>query len=112
RSSDLAMNTPILQIEGVHKWYGNFHALTDCSLTVSKGEKIVICGPSGSGKSTLIRCINEIEVIDAGRILFKGQAMDQSAAAGKARRHIGMVFQQFNLVPYVTDLDYLLIAPM
>jgi len=106
------MNTPILQIEGVHKWYGNFHALTDCSLTVAKGEKIVICGPSGSGKSTLIRCVNEIETIDGGRILFKGQAMDQSAAAAKARRNIGMVFQQFNLFPHLSVLDNLVLAPM
>src|SRR5690606_13301903 len=106
------MNTPILQIEGVHKWYGNFHALTDCSLTVIKGEKIVICGPSGSGKSTLIRCINAIEVIDAGRLLFQGQALAQSAAAGKARRPIGMVFQQFNLFPPLTVLDNLMLAPM
>ena len=106
------MNTPILQIEGVHKWYGNFHALTDCSLTVAKGEKIVICGPSGSGKSTLIRCVNEIETIDGGRILFKGQPMDQSAAAAKARRHIGMVFQQFNLCPHLSVLENLMLAPM
>lgn len=105
------MNTPILQIEGVHKWYGNFHALTDCSLTVAKGEKIVICGPSGSGKSTLIRCVNEIETIDAGRIVFKGQDMDQSAAAAKARRHIGMVFQQFNLFPHLSVLENLMLAP-
>jgi general L-amino acid transport system ATP-binding protein len=106
------MNTPILQIEGVHKWYGNFHALTDCSLTVTKGERIVICGPSGSGKSTLIRCINEIETIDAGRILFKGQPMDRSAAAARARRHIGMVFQQFNLFPHLSVLENLMLAPM
>ena len=106
------MNTPILQIEGVHKWYGNFHALTDCSLTVAKGEKIVICGPSGSGKSTLIRCVNEIETIDGGRILFKGVAMDKSSTAAKQRRHIGMVFQQFNLFPHLSVLDNLVLAPM
>jgi ABC-type polar amino acid transport system ATPase subunit len=106
------MNTPILQIEGIHKWYGNFHALTDCSLQVAKGEKIVICGPSGSGKSTLIRCVNEIETIDGGRIVFKDTAMDQSAAAAKARRHIGMVFQQFNLFPHLSVLDNLVLAPM
>ena len=106
------MNSPILQIEGVHKWYGNFHALTDCSLDVAKGERIVVCGPSGSGKSTLIRCVNEIESIDGGRILFKGTAMDRSAASAKARRHIGMVFQQFNLFPHLSVLDNLVLAPM
>jgi general L-amino acid transport system ATP-binding protein len=106
------MNSPILQIEGVHKWYGNFHALTDCSLDVAKGERIVVCGPSGSGKSTLIRCVNEIETIDGGRILFKGTAMDRSAASAKARRHIGMVFQQFNLFPHLSVLDNLVLAPM
>ena len=106
------MNSPILQIEGVHKWYGNFHALTDCSLDVAKGERIVVCGPSGSGKSTLIRCVNEIETIDGGRILFKGTPMDRSAASARARRHIGMVFQQFNLFPHLSVLDNLVLAPM
>ncbi len=106
------MSQPILQIEGVHKWYGHFHALTDCSLEVARGERIVICGPSGSGKSTLIRCVNEIESIDGGRILFKGVPMDKSAAAARARRHIGMVFQQFNLFAHLSVLENLMLAPM
>jgi ABC-type polar amino acid transport system ATPase subunit len=106
------MSEPILQIEGVHKWYGHFHALTDCSLEVGRGERIVICGPSGSGKSTLIRCVNEIESIDGGRILFKGVPMDKSAAAARARRHIGMVFQQFNLFAHLSVLENLMLAPM
>ena len=61
-----------VSMEGVNKWYGGFHALKDIELSVSRGERIVICGPSGSGKSTLIRCINQLETIQKGRIVVDG----------------------------------------
>jgi polar amino acid transport system ATP-binding protein len=61
-----------VRMEGVDKWYGSFQALKDIDLTVASGERIVICGPSGSGKSTLIRCINQLEVIQMGRIVVDG----------------------------------------
>src|SRR6202008_1474613 len=61
----------MIQMQGVHKWYGQFHVLKDINLTVYKGERIVICGPSGSGKSTLIRCINRLEEHQRGRIMVE-----------------------------------------
>src|SRR5215470_3757389 len=106
------MSTPaLLAMEGVHKWYGSFHALDDCSLQVGRGEKIVVCGPSGSGKSTLIRCVNRIERHDRGRIAFDGTPIDDSRSAVNARKGIGMVFQQFNLFPHLTVLDNVSLAP-
>jgi len=98
-------------MDGVHKWYGTFHALDNCSLDVARGEKIVVCGPSGSGKSTLIRCVNRIEHHDGGRIAFKGVTLDDSRKAVDARKGIGMVFQQFNLFPHLTVLDNVMLAP-
>jgi len=102
----------LLAIEGLHKWFGPFHALDDCSLALSRGEKIVICGPSGSGKSTLIRCVNRIERHDAGSIVFDGVHIDDSRHAIQARKGIGMVFQQFNLFPHLSVLDNVILAPM
>ncbi len=58
----------IIEIAGMHKWFGDFHVLSDIDLTVASGERIVICGPSGSGKSTLIRCINRLEEHQRGRM--------------------------------------------
>ena len=106
------MNTnALLSIEGMHKWFGDFHALDDCHLHVAPGEKIVICGPSGSGKSTLIRCVNAIERHDDGRIMFGGIALDDSREAVAARKAIGMVFQQFNLFPHLKVIDNVMLAP-
>ncbi|MFT6207059.1 MAG: general L-amino acid transport system ATP-binding protein, partial [Colwellia sp.] len=59
-------------IEGLNKWYGDFHVLKDINLKVKKGEKIVICGPSGSGKSTMIRCINRLEEFQRGSLVVNG----------------------------------------
>jgi ABC-type polar amino acid transport system ATPase subunit len=101
----------LLAIDGVHKWFGEFHALDDCTLTVGRGEKIVVCGPSGSGKSTLIRCVNRIEHHDIGRIVFDGIPIDDSRTGVAARKAIGMVFQQFNLFPHLTVLDNVMLAP-
>src|SRR5690606_42151810 len=66
---------PAVTMEGVNKWYAEFHALKDIDLSVIRGERIVICGPSGSGKSTLIRCLNQLEIIQTGRISVDGHEL-------------------------------------
>ena len=69
---DKNINKSVIDIQEMHKWFGNFHVLKNINLSVSQGEKIVICGPSGSGKSTLIRCINRLEVHQQGKIFVHG----------------------------------------
>ena len=87
----------VIRIEGMHKWFGNFHALKDIDLEVAQGEKIVICGPSGSGKSTLIRCINRLESHENGSILVDGvELTEDSKKIAGIRSEVGMVFQQYN----------------
>jgi polar amino acid transport system ATP-binding protein len=103
----------LISLENVEKWYGPFHALKAINLSVRRGEKIVLCGPSGSGKSTLIRCINALELIQAGKIVVEGQPLDGSTKAIDAiRREVGMVFQSFNLFPHMTVLQNCALAPM
>ena len=110
------MNTaaePIIRIENVNKWYGQFQVLTGIDLQVRAGERIVICGPSGSGKSTLIRCINRLETVQQGRIVVDGIDLTANARNVDAvRREVGMVFQQFNLFPHLTVLQNCTLAPM
>lgn len=104
---------PAVKMEGVEKWYGDFHALKAIDLTVAPGEKIVVCGPSGSGKSTLIRCINQLEIIQQGRIEVDGIELTAgSKNVEKIRREVGMVFQQFNLFPHMTVLENCMLAPI
>jgi general L-amino acid transport system ATP-binding protein len=105
--------SPAIELKGVHKWFGDFHALNDVSLTVRQGEKIVICGPSGSGKSTLIRCINHLEPHDKGQIIVEGRELTNDLRQIEAvRSEVGMVFQQFNLFPHLTVLDNVCLAPV
>jgi len=101
-----------VRMEGVDKWYGSFQALKDIDLTVASGERIVICGPSGSGKSTLIRCINQLEVIQTGRIVVDGIDLAGRKNIDAIRHEVGMVFQQFNLFPHMTVLENCMLAPM
>jgi general L-amino acid transport system ATP-binding protein len=104
---------PIIEIQGLNKWFGAFHVLRDINLAVARGEKIVICGPSGSGKSTLIRCINALEEHQKGRIIVDGVHLTNDLKNVEAvRREVGMVFQQFNLFPHLTVLDNLTLAPI
>jgi general L-amino acid transport system ATP-binding protein len=104
---------PAILMSGVHKWFGDFHALNDVSLKVRQGEKIVICGPSGSGKSTLIRCINRLEPHDEGRIVVDGHELTGDLRQIETvRSEVGMVFQQFNLFPHLTVLDNICLAPI
>ena len=102
----------IIEIEGLNKWYGEFHVLKDISGSVNRGEVVVIIGPSGSGKSTLIRCINRLEEHQQGRIVVDGvELTDDVRAIDQIRRETGMVFQSFNLFPHLTVLDNITLAP-
>lgn len=102
--------TPIIQIENIHKHFGNVHALNGVSLEVAKGEVIVIIGPSGSGKSTLLRCINRLEEFDQGKIVVDGIPLDTAENINAVRTEVGMVFQQFNLFPHLSVLENITLA--
>ena len=104
--------TPAIEINNVSKWFGEFKALDDVSLTTSQGEKVVICGPSGSGKSTLVRCINRLEIHQEGSIKVQGiELTENSSSISEIRSEVGMVFQQFNLFPHLTVLQNLTLGP-
>jgi general L-amino acid transport system ATP-binding protein len=103
----------MIELQGVHKWFGDYHALKGIDLRVRKGERIVICGPSGSGKSTLIRCINHLEAHQRGRILVDGiELREDLRDIERVRSEVGMVFQQFNLFPHLTVLENCCLAPI
>jgi general L-amino acid transport system ATP-binding protein len=111
--TEASANTPAIEIEGLHKWFGDFHVLRDISLAVARGERIVICGPSGSGKSTLIRCINRLEDFQRGRVVVDGIALSNDIKRiDEVRRDVGMVFQHFNLFPHLTVMENLTLAPI
>jgi ABC-type polar amino acid transport system ATPase subunit len=102
---------PIIVLENVCKYFGEFKALTNVNLTVQKGERIVVCGPSGSGKSTMIRCINRLEEHDSGKITVNGHELTNAVKDIDAvRREVGMVFQSFNLFPHLKVRDNLTLA--
>jgi general L-amino acid transport system ATP-binding protein len=108
-----AIEDPIIEISGMHKWYGEFHVLKDINLKVGRQERIVICGPSGSGKSTLIRCINRLEEHQRGQIVVDGIELTNNIKnIEKIRMEVGMVFQHFNLFPHLTILDNLALGPI
>jgi general L-amino acid transport system ATP-binding protein len=98
--------------EEVHKWYGKFHVLRGASLTVERGEVVVIMGPSGSGKSTFIRTFNALEDYQKGRIEIDGIELSHDLRNIEAiRQEVGMVFQQFNLFPHLTVVQNITLAP-
>ncbi|WP_417601773.1 amino acid ABC transporter ATP-binding protein [Pararhodobacter oceanensis] len=104
---------PLLEISQLCKWYGNFSALHDINLSVAPGEKVVICGPSGSGKSTVIRCINQLEAHQHGKIIVDGvEVTPGMKRIEQVRRDVGMVFQSFNLFPHMSILDNLTLGPV
>ncbi|MBW4616527.1 MAG: amino acid ABC transporter ATP-binding protein [Desmonostoc vinosum HA7617-LM4] len=106
-------STPIIIAEDVQKWYGKFHALRGVSLTVNRGEVVVLMGPSGSGKSTFIRTFNALEAYQKGKIIIDGITLSHDLRNIEAiRREVGMVFQQFNLFPHLTVLQNITLAPI
>ena len=107
------MTEPIIQLRGVNKWFGSHHVLKNIDLDVAQGEVLVLCGPSGSGKSTLIRCMNRLELVDAGSVIIDGQDINSpNVHLSQLRAEIGMVFQQFNLYPHMTALKNVALAPI
>jgi len=102
----------IVEISALNKFYGAFQALHQIDLTVARGEKIVVCGPSGSGKSTMIRCINQLEQHDSGRIIVDGVELVDDHSVNTIRREVGMVFQHFNLFPHLSILENCTLAPV
>ena len=107
------MPEPIIKIENVNKWFGDFQVLKDINLDVSAKQKIVVCGPSGSGKSTLIRCINRLEEHQKGTIIVDGTELSENTKnIEQVRAEVGMVFQQFNLFPHLSILDNCTLAPI
>ncbi|MBM3129658.1 MAG: amino acid ABC transporter ATP-binding protein [Chloroflexi bacterium] len=110
---DPKMNSesPIIQIENVHKRFGKVHALRGVSTTVRRGEVLVLIGPSGSGKSTLLRCINGLERPESGRVIVDNIPLDNSSEHINAvRAEVGIVFQQFNLFPHLSVLQNITLA--
>jgi ABC-type polar amino acid transport system ATPase subunit len=114
---------PVLEAVDVHKFFGAHHVLRGISLTVVRGEVVVLVGPSGSGKTTFLRCLNHLETIDGGRVTVCGDLVGYREVDGRLtplrdreiarrRRQIGMVFQQFNLFPHLTALENVMAGPL
>src|SRR5262245_1172368 len=96
-------NKQMISIRNVSKWFGELQVLHDVSLTVDRGEVVVVCGPSGSGKSTLLRCINLLEPVQQGQIFIDGvEVTGRGVNINRLRAEVGVVFQAFNLYPHMT----------
>jgi polar amino acid transport system ATP-binding protein len=115
--------TAAVSLQGIHKYFGGVHALRGVDMDIAKGEVCVAIGPSGSGKSTLLRCINQLEVVSAGRVFLHGELQGYTEKEGrfhplpparvaKQRRRTGMVFQRFNLFPHMTALQNVMEGPI
>ena len=111
--SSSSLEAPILvRMEGVNKYFGDHHVLTDVDLDITTGEVLVVIGPSGSGKSTLCRTINRLEPISSGRILLDGVELPQEGKQlARLRAEVGMVFQSFNLFSHMTILQNVMLGP-
>lgn len=118
--------TAMIEATDVHKFFGDLHVLKGVDLTVERSEVCVLMGPSGSGKSTLLRCVNELEQINAGRLIVDGELMGNKEVdkggrielhrrterdISRQRAKIGMVFQRFNLFPHMTAVENVMEAP-
>lgn len=104
---------PQIKIEALHKCFGELQMLKGINLEIEKGQVVCVIGPSGSGKSTLLRCINRLEEPSSGKIIVDDiEITDPKNDLNKTRRHIGMVFQQFNLFPHLTAKQNIMMAPL
>lgn len=104
---------PIIELRHVDKHFGDLHVLKDVSLSVGKGEVVVVIGPSGSGKSTLCRAINRLETIDSGEILIEGDPLpEEGRELAAMRAELGMVFQSFNLFAHMSILQNVALGPI
>lgn len=113
RRGEETLESPILTLKHVNKYYGETQALADIQLDVAKGEVVTIIGQSGCGKSTVLRCINGLEEIQSGSILLDGKEIAVAGTNWKeVRQKIGMVFQKYDLFPHMTVLDNVLLAPL
>lgn len=103
----------MIEFKDVNKYYNDFHALKNINLEFKKGEVAVVIGPSGSGKSTMLRCINGLEDIDEGTLLVNGKDLHaKDTNINAVRKHVGMVFQHFNLYPHMTVMQNVTLAPI
>ena len=110
---DTSTPSPLVQLRGVNKFFGQHQVLKDIDLEVAKGEVVIVIGPSGSGKSTLCRSINRLEPIDSGEIYIDGQRLpEEGKELAKLRSEVGMVFQSFNLFAHKTVLENVTLAPI
>ena len=102
-----------IKVTGLKKSFGENHVLKGIDIEINAGEVVCVIGPSGSGKSTFLRCLNRLEEATEGQILVDGESItDPKANVDRIRRHMGMVFQQFNLFPHMSVLDNLTFAPV
>jgi polar amino acid transport system ATP-binding protein len=109
----MSRNGEALRLDAIHKSFGKLEVLKGIDLSVADHEVICLIGASGSGKSTMLRCINLLEPVDAGRITVRGEEITAPGVdVNRIRRHIGIVFQAFNLFPHMTVLRNVTLAPM
>lgn len=105
------VESAIIKVDNVHKWYGQLHVLRGMSLNVARSEVVVLIGPSGSGKSTLLRTLNGLEPIQEGSIVVGGIELKDQKSLVELRREVGFVFQSFNLYPHMSILKNVTLAP-
>ncbi|MBA2570111.1 MAG: amino acid ABC transporter ATP-binding protein [Chloroflexi bacterium] len=103
----------MIEVRDLRKRFGDFEALRGITMSIDRGEVVVVIGPSGSGKSTLLRCVNRLETPDSGEVIVDGTSLtDRRMDVNTLRKDIGVVFQSFNLFPHLTVLRNLTLAPM